>query len=212
LILVPALITLAVTIVRLLGELLHWPTVLFNPAPGGGGAIVGIAWLPFIFGPYFAVKLSQAGQAPARLGKMLGITVLCLIICLGGVLVVFAQEAQGKFSLAMVGGYLLMAASAVIPLAGWSSLTKALLAYAYAARIPVAIVMFFAIRGGWGTHYDGLPPGYPADVSFWSKYVQVALLPQLIFWVAYTVLIGALVGIVATAIVRRFRVHAEPPA
>ena len=36
LILVPAVITLAVTLLRLLGELLHWSTVLFNPAPAEG--------------------------------------------------------------------------------------------------------------------------------------------------------------------------------
>ena len=43
LILVPALITLAVTLLRLTGELLHWSKTLFNPAPGGGGAIVGLS-------------------------------------------------------------------------------------------------------------------------------------------------------------------------
>ncbi len=38
LILVPALITLAVTLLRLTGELMHWSKALFNPAAGGGGA------------------------------------------------------------------------------------------------------------------------------------------------------------------------------
>src|SRR2546426_440321 len=41
LILVPALITLAVTLLRLTGELMHWSKALFNPAAGGGGGLAG---------------------------------------------------------------------------------------------------------------------------------------------------------------------------
>jgi len=37
LITVPALVTLGITILRLVGELEHWPTPWFNTAPGGGG-------------------------------------------------------------------------------------------------------------------------------------------------------------------------------
>jgi len=55
LILIPSLITLGVTILRLVGELQHWTPILFNRSAGGGGAAVGISWLPLIFGPYFAV-------------------------------------------------------------------------------------------------------------------------------------------------------------
>ncbi len=50
LIMVPALIALAITIVRLVGELAGGPSTLFNRAPGGGGALVGIVWLVPIFG------------------------------------------------------------------------------------------------------------------------------------------------------------------
>jgi hypothetical protein len=42
LIMVPSLITLGITILRLIGELQHWSPSLFNPAPGRGGAIIGI--------------------------------------------------------------------------------------------------------------------------------------------------------------------------
>ena len=48
----PALITLGITILRLVGEMRHWSPLLFNTSAGGGAAIIGIAWLPFIFGPY----------------------------------------------------------------------------------------------------------------------------------------------------------------
>src|SRR2546428_10614575 len=68
-ILVPSLITLGVTILRVVGELQNWSAVLFGKGAGGGGAIVGITWLPIIFGVYFALKLLGAGAGPASLGR-----------------------------------------------------------------------------------------------------------------------------------------------
>ena len=59
LIMIPAVITLVLTILRLIGELQHWPRPWFDSSPGGGGAIVGISWLPILFGPYFAWKLAM---------------------------------------------------------------------------------------------------------------------------------------------------------
>ena len=38
LIAIPALITLAITIIRLIGEMQGWSKVWFNPQPGGGAA------------------------------------------------------------------------------------------------------------------------------------------------------------------------------
>ena len=102
-------------------------------------------------------------------------------------------------------GLLLMVAAAALQFKAWPVLSKTLLAYGYAARIPVAIVMFFAIRGNWGTHYDALPPGF-SDMSFWPKYVQIGLIPQLIFWVAFTMVVGALFGGIATAIFTRLKI------
>lgn len=54
LILMPAIISLAVTLLRLSGELAHWSSRYFNTDVGGGGALVGITWLAPIFGAYFA--------------------------------------------------------------------------------------------------------------------------------------------------------------
>jgi hypothetical protein len=50
LLLVPALITLAVTVVRLVGELMRWNPTFFSREAGGAGAIVGIVWLVPVFG------------------------------------------------------------------------------------------------------------------------------------------------------------------
>ena len=44
LIMVPAVITLAVTLLRLVGELQHWSPRFFSREAGGAFALVGIVW------------------------------------------------------------------------------------------------------------------------------------------------------------------------
>jgi hypothetical protein len=60
LILIPAVITLGITLLRLGGELLDLPFWLANKKAGGLGALLGISWLPPILGIYFAYKLAAA--------------------------------------------------------------------------------------------------------------------------------------------------------
>jgi hypothetical protein len=60
LILIPSLITLAVTLLRLTAEFMNLPAWLANKNAGGPGALLGISWLPPIFGIYFALKLTGA--------------------------------------------------------------------------------------------------------------------------------------------------------
>ena len=203
LILIPSVITLVATLLRVVGELRHWSPALFNPSAGGGGALVGITWLVPIFGIYFALKLSGAGEGPVGVGRAIGLAVLGLAVLVGGSILTIAPQVHlpGK----QVIGLLLMVAAAAMQFMSWPALSKALLAYGYAARIPVAIVMFFAIRGNWGTHYDALPPGF-SDMSFWPKYVQIGLVPQLVFWVAFTMIVGTLFGSIATAIFSRRKI------
>lgn len=200
LILIPVVITLAITFLRLEGELHHWSRLLFNPAPGGGGALVGISWLPIIFGPYFAMKLAGSGHEPTSFGKSIGYAVLGIVILIAGGFVGFAPVIN--FPGRALVGLLIMAIAAALQFAPWRALAKTLIAYAYGARIPVAIVMYFAIQGGWGTHYDALPPGY-VSTGFWSKYVEIALLPQLVMWIAYTIVLGTLVGAIYAAVAHR---------
>src|SRR5437773_4441808 len=138
LILVPSLFALAVTILRLVGELQHWSPKLFNSSPGGGGALVGISWLPFIFGPYFALKLATSGEGSSGTGKSIGFAFLGLVIMICGGFVGFAPQAA--FPGHMIVGLVIMIAGALLQYSGWPGLFKVLLAYSFAARIPVAIV------------------------------------------------------------------------
>lgn len=207
LILWPAIITLAVTLLRLLGELLHGPSLFFNSSAGGGGAIVGISWLPIFFGPYFAVKIARAGSPPVGYGRALGVAAMGAVVFLFGGFLAFARANTPGM---MILGLLVMAAAAAVQFIPWRALAKTLTAYAYAARIPVLILMFLAMQGGWGTHYDALPPGAEVPSEFWMKYLYLAVIPQLVMWIAYTIILGALVGAAYTAVVRRRKRAVQP--
>lgn len=205
----PLVITLLITLLRLEGELHQWSSVLFNRNAGGMGAIVGIAWLPFIFGPYFAAKLAAASERPATNGRVLLFGAVGLIVTVGAGLV-GSQTPEGVLSGPAVLGLLLMVAAIVVQFMAWGPLGKALLAYAFGARIPVAIVMFYAMRGNWGTHYDALPGNYAGPTDFLGKYVSMALIPQFIGWIAYTMVIGTLAAGVYMLVAHRSRPVPQP--
>ncbi len=205
LILVPAIITLAITILRLIGELQGWSPLFFNKSAGGGQAIVGISWLPFIFGPYFARKLAAAGEGPSSWGKAIGASVAALVVFVLGIIVFFTGFIKHMNSVALVG-FVLLLASAFMPRIGWKAFGNALLAYAFAARIPVLIVMFIAMSAngghGWGTHYDVATPGFTVT-SFAQKFVDLAVLPQMGGWIGWTAVAGGLLGSIFVAIFGR---------
>lgn len=204
LIAVPAFITLGVTILRLVGELAHGPSPFFSAQPGGGGAIIGISWLPIVFGPYFALKLAGAGESSASMGKAVGFAVLSLVVFIMAGFWFGATIAHPTF-ITLVP-LLVMLAAAFIPGIGWRSLGNTLVAYAFAARIPVLVVMFFAMRGnggaGWGTHYDGVPPAM-AHIPLAKKFLYGAILPQMTMWIGWTAAVGSLFGTVVAVIARR---------
>jgi hypothetical protein len=201
LILIPGLITLAVTIIRLMGELRHLSPVLFNSQAGGAGALVGIAWLAPIFGIYFGLKLERSGAGPQRPGKALGLAILGLIVMAAGLFVAVAPVL--RFPGKQLVGYLLTAAGGGIILPAWPSMFRVLLAYGYAARIPVVIIMFLALRGHWGTHYDAIPPFYHGPLDLWPLYFRIAVLPQMISWIAFTLTTGTIFGAIVAWAARR---------
>ena len=211
LILIPSVITLAVTLLRLIGELQHWPTALFNRSAGGGGSIIGITWLVFVFGVYFALKLGAAGETPRSAGRAIGYALIGVVLVFGGtVLIAPADATHISFPGKEIVGLVLMVGGAALPFFAWPVLAKVLITYGYAARIPVLIIMYFSIKGNWDTHYSLGPPGVEFP-SFWSKFIQIAVLPQMIFWVAFTIVAGSVAGGI-TAAARRRRSTAEQAA
>jgi hypothetical protein len=208
LILVPALITLAVTLLRLVGELQGWSPRLFSRAAGGGGALVGISWLVPVFGAWFGWKLAASGERPGSAWRALGLTVLALAVLPASGFVA-ARLGIGGTSSTMVAVFAVVSVAALgVALLAWPGLGRVLLAYGLAARIPVVLVMLAAILGNWGTHYDAPPtPDFPAMAPL-SKWLLIGVLPQMTVWLWFTVVVGGLFGIGAAAIGGRGRASA----
>ena len=208
LIMVPALIALAVTIVRLVGELAGGSSALFNREAGGGGALVGIVWLVPIFGVYFAIKLVRQGFGPESAGKVIGLAVGGLVIAGVAIVLVFSLLGDPNVNVSLggaIGQQLGIAITSLVIVLilrkGWPAFFQTMLSYAFASRIPVLIVMLIAMLGDWGTHYELGPPGYP-EMGFLTKFIVIALLPQMTFWIMFTMVIGTLCGGIAAVLVR----------
>ena len=209
LILVPALITLAVTLLRLVGELARWSPSLFNREPGGPGALVGIVWLIPVFGIYFALRLAREGERPPGVGKAIGWSLLAFLVNTGLLIAsvkLLPTSPVAQLAIFAAGSWI----SIALARPGWPALWRVLLAYGLAARIPVLIVMFLAIFLGWDSHYakprPDFPPMGPGGLFFWT-----ALLPQMSIWIYLTIVGGILFGAVAVA-VRRLVGGADKPA
>jgi len=202
LIAIPALITFAITIIRLMGEMQGWSKVWFNPDPGGGAAPIGIVWLVLIFGAYFGIKLTTAGDGPSSNGRVISFALLGIGVLVVGFVMAFMLSKPGLPLAQTIIGIASIAAI-FLQRAAWPSLFKALVAYGFAARIPVTIIMFFAIRGNWGTHYDGPPPGFPEGVPWFTKFLLIGAMPQLVVWIAFTVVVGTLLAGIAVAVTNR---------
>ena len=208
LILVPSLITLGITVLRLAGELQRWPETFFNRTMGG--SLVAITWLAPVFGIYFALRLCKAGRPPKSYLRAIGYAVLGTVILIAALYAGDALSVRQSFFVRLIYAWVFFAVSALLTLRGWPELFKVLLAYGYAARIPVAIIMFFAMRGNWGTHYDAVPPDVPA-LGLIAKYLWLGFVPQLVLWVAFTILAGMLLGTLAAGIARLVTIDRGAP-
>ena len=199
LVLVPSLITLAVTVLRLYGELQGWSPSLFNRDAGGGGSLLGIVWLIFLFGIYFALRLARAGGEPPRLGPALGWPLAGFALNTALFVLAFTQipSPVGQLGVFFVGSWV----AVVLARRGWPELWRVLLAYGFLARLPVLIVMYLAIFGGWDTHYAKPRPDFPA-MGPWGLFFWTALLPQLGIWIYLTVVFGMLMGAITVGIRR----------
>jgi hypothetical protein len=202
LVLGPALITLAITLLRLIGEVNRWSPRLFNREAGGGGALIGIVWLVPLIGIYFALRLRRAGHLPASRGRPVG-HALAAVVLFAVLLAVIVRVVPSMAARAMAIN-LAAALAGWVAWRGWPALGKVELAYALAARIPVAILMLVAMAAEWGTHYELGPAGLP-EMGLLPKWIVIGLLPQLVFWVGFTIVIGCLFGGLALLLPRPAR-------
>ena len=170
LLLVPALITLALTQLRLTGDLLRISG--FGPYE--------IAWLVPIFGAYFAICLAKSEETAPVPARLLKSSILPLAL-FGAGLLLFHPTSGGMAVVSLIAIVLIRSA--------WPRLGNLLLGYALAALLPVIITMLGATLNGWETIYD---------VSPYS--VLAGLLPQLTVWIGFTVVVGSLAGGLAMAL------------
>lgn len=201
LVLAPALLTLAVTVLRLVGELRGWSPQSFSRLPGGGLALVGIAWLAPLVGLYLGWRLQRA-RVPAPSG-MRSVFVPAAAAALGSLAALIAGKAfQTSWTANLALWGVVSALVAAVAFATWPALGRPLLAYAWAARVPVILVMALAIWKGWGTHYDVPPPGFPAMPPL-RRWLWIGLLPQATMWVAWTMVTGTIAGALGWRAARR---------
>lgn len=197
LVLVPTLITLGVTLLRLTGELRGWPSPWFDKTNG----FVGITWLlPPIFGFYFAWKLEHVGQRIDRVGRALLLSLLGVVLNQLVEATVFEYADINIYSMLVIL-WAVAVLSAYLQYLAWPALCKTLIVYGLGARIPVAVIMFFALRDHWGTHYDR--PSGPFTLNFWPTFLLFGFFEELIYWVSFTVALGLLAGSVAAAVAKR---------
>jgi len=202
LLVMPALVTLAVTLLRLTGELRGWSPTFFARDAGGAAAIVGIVWLVPIFGIYFAWKLARSGPAPGA-GRVVGHALLAFSLVVASALIavrVFKLDQNAQFLVV----FLACGVATWVAYRGWPVLGRTLLAYGVAARVPVMVVMLVAIFANWGTHYDVPPPDFP-EMGALRKWFFIGFLPQAFLWIPFTVFAGALCGGIALLFAGRAR-------
>jgi hypothetical protein len=159
-------------------------------------------WLVPIFGVFFARKLVAAGMGPAGAGRALGMALLGLVLVPAAIFAAQALKLPFLGVLPLLGIASLLAA--FVAYRGWPALGRVLLAYGLAARIPVAVLMLVAMMANWGTHYELGPPELP-PMGLFTKWVAIGLVPQLTFWIGFTMVVGAIFGSVAAMIGGRAR-------
>lgn len=188
LVLWPILLTAAVTLLRLAGELRRWSPDLWSRLPGGGLSPVGITWLVPLVGLWIGWRLRRSGHRPPAAARAAWQPALALLA--GGLLAALVERLARPgwtANLLLWGVVALLATAAAYP--AWPAAGRALLVYALASRALVAAVMLAAMARGWGTHYDALPPGFPPSPLV-PRWLLLGLLPQMTVWIAYTVGVG----------------------
>jgi len=198
-ILIPSIITLAVTLLRLIGELRRWNEAFFGRSAGGGGAVVGISWLAIIFAVYFALRLRKAGLGLERKLRAILMSILAVALFVGGTFTIFKESGGLQSTGLLVLGLVAVAAGIFVMRLAWPAYWKVMIGYAFAARIPVLVVMYFAMSGNWGTHYDAMPPN-ETFAGLTARFFELAAVPQIFFWIPYTVILCGLIGVIVAAI------------
>ncbi|MFT7536064.1 MAG: hypothetical protein ACI85K_002018 [Hyphomicrobiaceae bacterium] len=194
--LVAAILTLAVTIVRVIGECNQWDSFWFSPEPGSPLNPFGIVWLVPVFGFLFGRRLSQSGGAP-RFVTGFFVPMFGFFAIMGAAFAIGAQFEGQEMLRALT--YFLYGAPvlSLLALFAWPRAFVALLAYGIVARVPVMLVQYLDVQNGWQTHYGRLHPKLgvlAADDRIW-----LLTLAQAGLWIPFTITLGCAFAAIGAA-------------
>jgi hypothetical protein len=192
----PSLLTLAISIARLVSEVNGWLT----NASGGRLLPLGITWCIFVFGGWFGWRLARAGSLP-RVARPWAWALVALLAAIGTAMVGFqplveADRSDATFALlrqAVLNTVIVTLAGALVMFYVWPRLAWALLLYGLGARATVLAFTWLAKHQGWDTHYTKFgPAGIERDSM--AETMLSASIAQGGFWVPFTIIGGVLVG------------------
>lgn len=204
LILVPSILTLAVTALRLYLQL----EGQISSRSGGSFSFLGITWLGLLVAVWFGARLGQAGARPRTRAHAL-VVLLLLAAVMASVALQFAgidRADQSDAAYRDLRGVVLRCVLVGVLCGGvciwmWPRLGLSLLAYALLARLGVLAVTWWAKTSGWDTHYTKFgPAGIERDLG---ETMFAASVAQLGFWVPFTVVSGSVAAWVGVLAVRR---------
>lgn len=184
---IAAVLTLVVTVVRVFGETRGWDPFWFRSDAGSPFAPFGIVWLVPLFGIWFGRRLAQVGAAPRFVtGFFVPMFGLCAIVLAATwILQHGGDDVATGFRYLAIGAPIF----ALLALFAWPRAFAVSLVYAVLARLPVMAVQYLDVHYGWQTHYGRLPEAMlslPAD-----ERLYVLTIAQLAFWIPFTVLLAS---------------------
>ena len=197
--LLPILASIAIAIARFIGQVQGW-----IPATSGGSLHpLGVSWLPFLVGPFFANRLVREGSMPrTRIATVLGVVGMLAIVALTmwqfrhladappERYATKATEEANNVAFQMI--FVTTLGIAAVLCAAWWRLALALICYAVPVRLTVIILTAIAKQMECDTHYTKFgPAGEQFDLVTTLATASVA---QLGFWVPFAVVCGFATG------------------
>lgn len=193
---VPVLITVLLSAVRLAAEVNGWI------ASDSGGALhpLGISWLPFVFGIWFAVRIARTGSRPrtSAIRVVAPVLLLAVFACIPWQFAPFFEAdhsdvTYARLRVAVLTLATIATAAMLADFAMWPKLAWTMLCYAVPSRLFVFALTWFAkLQPDWDTHYTKFgPPGIERDLP---ETLVATAIAQGGFWVPFTVVCGVAAG------------------
>jgi hypothetical protein len=192
----PSLLTLAISLARLVLEVQG----SVSTASGGRLLPLGITWGIFVFGGWFGRRLSLQNDTPrVRLGWLWAL--LALLAAIGTAVsgfrpLVGADTSEATFAqlrTAVLTTAIVTSLAAAAMFAVWPRLAWTLLLYGLGARATVLASTWLAKHQGWDTHYTKFGPS-GIEQETMAATMASAGIAQLGFWVPFTIVGGTLCG------------------